>query len=448
MEGRTCILATHHSQPVLPHCDFAVFLENGNIKQQGSASKLAKLGLIRANGLVAKEEGNSKAIYNPQVTARVMHQSEVSETEASNSWAEDVNASSETKTEVSYQEDKGSGAISFSVINAYLTSMGIWLLWSAVFFAFALQQITLLRTNLWIKTWAYEFDKLRRTSEKAQGDPKSVNSTYYLAVYGLICLADVLVSFVRDLMTFSGALKASARMFDGLLSSILHDRLIFLDKIPFGQIVNRFSGGVEAVDQEVAPHSMSTFYTFCSLATVMILISAIIPRCLPIAAIICFAYYIITVIYINSPRDLKRIESVQRSPLYQHFGEVLTGYVSVHAYGHVKRYIEENQMLIDGYNQPYVLLWAAKAWLILWIACLRALISWLTGSFLLWGLDRGTVNPGVAGLVLTYAATFSNNVIWFIQLYAIVQQSFNLVESIVEYTEISQEPREPLKPSP
>lgn len=237
-------------------------------------------------------------------------------------------------------------------------------------------------------------------------------------------------------------------MFDGLLSSILHARLIFLDKIPFGQIVNRFSRDVEAVDQEVAPHSTSTIYTFCSLVTVMILISAIIPSFLPIAAIICFAYYIITVIYINSARNLKRIESVQRSPLYQQFGEVLTGYVSVRAYGHVKRYIEENQMLIDGYNQPYALLWAAKAWLTLWIACLRALISWLTGSFLLWGLDRGTVNPGIAGLVLTYATTFSNNVVWFIQLYAIVQQSFNLVESIVEYTEISQEPREPLKPSP
>lgn len=81
---------------------------------------------------------------------------------------------------------------------------------AAVFFAFALQQITLLRANLWIQTWAYEFDKLRGTSEKAQGDPKSVNSTYYLAAYGLICLADVLVSFVRDLMTFSGALKVSA----------------------------------------------------------------------------------------------------------------------------------------------------------------------------------------------------------------------------------------------
>lgn len=36
MQGRTCILAIHHAQLVLPHYDYAVFLENGTVKQQGN----------------------------------------------------------------------------------------------------------------------------------------------------------------------------------------------------------------------------------------------------------------------------------------------------------------------------------------------------------------------------------------------------------------------------
>lgn len=450
MKGRTCILATHHSQLVLPHCDYAVFLESGSVKQQGSAPELMKLDIIRANGFVTKAENESKMMdstYRSQPAAPGGLQSEVSETETSGSWAEGVNTSSETKVESVYHEERGAGAVSFPVIKTYLTSMGKRGFWVVVFFAFILQQITSLGTNFWVKTWAHEFDELVENSAKSQGSPNRVNSIYYLAVYGLICLAYIFISFVRDLMTFSGALKASARIFDSLLDSILHARLMFFDKVPFGQITNRFSRDVEAVDQEVAPHSTSTFYTFCSLATVIILISAMMPVFLPIAAIICFVYYIITIIYINSARDLKRIESVQRSPLYQHFGEALAGYVSVRAYGYVERY-KENRVLIDGYNQPYVLLWASKEWLTLRIACLSALISWLTGTFLLWGLDRGTVNPGIAGLALTYVATFNDNVLWFVQLYAIVQQSFNSVERIVEYTDIKQEPSEPLEPSP
>ncbi|KKP02562.1 ATPase [Trichoderma harzianum] len=287
-------------------------------------------------------------------------------------------AVSETKDESIYSEDQMTGAVSLSVIRVYLKSMGGWWFWAVVFFAFGLQQITSLGTNLWIKVWAHEFDEAEEISPMSH-----VKSVYYLAVYGLICVAYVLVSFVRDLTTFSGALKAPAQIFDRLLDSIIHAPLIFFDKVPFGQITNCFSRDVEAVDQEVAPHSMSTFFTFCSLSTVIILISITIPLFIPAAVIICLAYYIITVIYINSARDLKRIESVQRSPLYQHFGEALAGYVSVR----------------------------------------------------------------IAGLVLTYAATFSDNVLWFVQLYAIVQQSFNSVERIVEYTEIKREPSEPLEPS-
>ncbi|KAL7781916.1 P-loop containing nucleoside triphosphate hydrolase protein [Trichoderma afarasin] len=435
MEGRTCILATHHSQLVLPHCDYAVFLENGIVKRQGTSSELMQSGITGENTPAANAKDGSRPIdftHHPQMVASPLFSPGASVTESSDSCIGNTNAVSETRDESIYCEDQMTGAVSLSVIRVYLSSMGGWWFWAVVFFAFALQQITSLGTNLWIRVWAHEFDEAEETSPVSH-----VKSVYYLAVYGLICLAYILVSFIRDLTTFSGALKASAQIFDHLLDSIIQAPLMFFDKVPFGQITNRFSRDVEAVDQEVAPHSMSTFYTFCSLSTVIILISITIPLFIPAAVIICLAYYTITVIYINSARDLKRIESVQRSPLYQHFGEALAGYVSV----------QENHVFIDGYNQPYVLNWAAKEWLTLRIASLSALISWLTGTFLLWGLGRGTVNAGIAGLVLTYAATFSDNVLWFVQLYAIVQQSFNSVERIVEYTEIKREPSEPLEPS-
>lgn len=195
---------------------------------------------------------------------------------------------------------------------------------------------------------------------------------------------------------------------------------------------------------------MITLYTFCSLATVLILMSAVLPMFLPVAAVIscACAYYIITKVYINSARDLKMMESVPKSPLYQHFGEALSGSISVRAYGHVRRCIEESHHLIDGFNRPYIVLWAAKEWLTVRVACLSAFISWLTGTFLLWRVDTGGVDPGTAGLVLTYAATFSENVLRLVQFYAIVQQSFNSVDRVLEYTEIPSEPSEPIEQPP
>lgn len=260
----------------------------------------------------------------------------------------------------------------------------------------------------------------------------------------MISLAYVLVSFVRDAVTFYGALKASSRIFERLLTKILYAKLLFFDSVPLGQVTNRFSKDIEALDQEISPHSISTFHIYFSLVMVVILISIVLPAFPPVAVVICLAYYAITIVYTNSSQDLKRIESVERSPLYRQFGESLSGYVSIRAYDRVSSFTAQNRRLIDGFNRPNTLLWAAKEWLTFRIACLSSLISSLTGAFVLWKL--GSISPGAAGLVLTYAATFTDNGLWFVQLYAMIQQSFNSVERIREYTEVEQEPAEPLKP--
>ncbi|KAK6834031.1 hypothetical protein PG987_008725 [Apiospora arundinis] len=54
----------------------------------------------------------------------------------------------------------------------------------------------------------------------------------------------------------------------------------------------------------------------------------------------------------------------------------------------------------------------------------------------------GAVDPGVAGLVLMYAMSFTENMSWFAQIYAIIQENLMSLERIVEYTETEQEPIE------
>jgi ABC-type multidrug transport system fused ATPase/permease subunit len=282
---------------------------------------------------------------------------------------------------------------------------------AAVLALFAAQQLASLGTNLWIKEWAREYDNLATkptsTPENKTSPSTEVNAGYYLVAFGMISLAYVLVSFVLDAVTFYGALKASSRIFERLLTKILYAKLLFFDSVPLGQITNRFSKDIEVLDQEISPHSISTFHIFFSLVMLVVLISIVLPAFLPVAVVICLAYYAITIVYTNSSRDLKRIASVERSPLYQQFGESLSGYVSIRAYGRVSSFTAQNHRLIDGFNRPYTLLWAAKEWLAFRVACLSSLISSLTGAFVLWKL--GSISPGAAGLVLTYAATFTDD---------------------------------------
>lgn len=176
---------------------------------------------------------------------------------------------------------------------------------------------------------------------------------------------------------------------------------------------------------------------------VVVLISAVLPAFLLVAGIICLAYYYVMAVYINGARDLKRIEAVERSPVYQQFGETLAGHISIRAYARTSIFTSQNYELVDRLTQPYLLLWANKGWLTLRTDLLSSIMSFSTRAFVLWNME--SIGPGTAGLVLTYASTFTDNVLWLVQIYAIIKQNLNSVERIVEYTEVEQEAAKSLK---
>lgn len=88
-------------------------------------------------------------------------------------------------------------------------------------------------------------------------------------------------------------------------------------------MMNRFSKDMEAVDQEVAPIAIGILSCALGITVTVVLIASITPGFLIAAVFITIAYVLLAKFYLASSRDLKRLESVQRSPLFQQFGETL-----------------------------------------------------------------------------------------------------------------------------
>ncbi len=65
-------------------------------------------------------------------------------------------------------------------------------------------------------------------------------------------------------------------------------------------------------------------------------------------------------LYISTARQLKRIDSVRRSPIYIHFDESVVGTSSIRAYRRQEQFIAKMDKYIDNSQKPWYLIMVAQ----------------------------------------------------------------------------------------
>ncbi|KAJ1556762.1 Multidrug resistance-associated protein 1, partial [Cladochytrium tenue] len=139
---------------------------------------------------------------------------------------------------------------------------------------------------------------------------------YYIGVYGLLGLLVIFVQSLSTLVFVLGSYFASTRLHLFLLRAILGAPLRFFEVTPIGRILNRFSKDMNTVDQNV----MQAVDMFLSKVFMGLCILGVIgfgswPFLIVVLPIVWIAYQVGT-LYLNASRELKRLESVSRSPIY------------------------------------------------------------------------------------------------------------------------------------
>lgn len=111
-------------------------------------------------------------------------------------------------------------------------------------------------------------------------------------------------------------------------------------------------------------------------------------------------YYFIQRFYVATSRQLKRLESVSRSPIYSHFGETVTGAQAIRAFNEQKRFISESEGKVDFNQIAYFPSIIANRWLAIRLEMVGNLIILFAALFAVIGQD---LDPGSVGLSVTYA---------------------------------------------
>lgn len=311
------------------------------------------------------------------------------------------------------------------------------------------RQVAIPPTGLWFINITEKATTLLQTSDLAEprqlvlADTQGSYSTwtssrsmYYLRMYAIWALIFIGVSMLRDLILLFGALRSSRNLYERMTKAILQARPQFFDRTPIGRIMNRFSKDLETIDQEVAPTFLFLADVFMQGVVILVVSSYALPPMIGFSILVVTVYGLIGAVYIVSSRDLKRIESVQRSPIFTLVGEVMGGAVAIRAYGDAARFTRHCLRLIDKSSRPFFFLWYENRWLSMRVDTFAGLISLIVGFGLIWRQD---IDAALAGFTLSFTIQLVDAALWTVRMITQNEINFNSVERISEFLEIEPE---------
>lgn len=175
----------------------------------------------------------------------------------------------------------------------------------------------------------------------------------------------------------------------------------FFESTPSGRIINRFSKDIEATERAI-PEAFKSLArcAYHVLFTIMVIIFSTPLFVIALAPIIVI-YVLVQRYFVASMRQLKRLESASKSPIFSHFSESLTGVSTIRAYRVQKRFIKGMQDHVDESLLFYFPNNISNRWLALRLELLGNFISVFAALFAV--LARNNLSAGIAGLSISYS---------------------------------------------
>ncbi|VDO26102.1 unnamed protein product [Onchocerca flexuosa] len=143
--------------------------------------------------------------------------------------------------------------------------------------------------------------------------------------------------------------------------------------------------------------------------------------------------------YISTSRQLKRLESAARSPIYSHFQESIQGCASIRAYRCMDRFIHESQNRLDKNIVIQYHSLVANRWLAVRLELVGNLIVFCSALFSVLYRESGSVTPGLVGLSVAYALNITQTLNWAIRTASDLETNVVAVERLKEYTDLPTE---------
>ncbi|XP_072205259.1 multidrug resistance-associated protein 1 isoform X2 [Excalfactoria chinensis] len=394
-------------------------LETDASSPSGKEGKPVENGVLvnEAPGKLMHRQLSNSSTYSRE-TGKSQHQSSTAELQKplaeKNSW------------KLTEADTAKTGRVKATVYWEYMRAIGLYISFLSIFL-FICNHIASLASNYWLSMW---------TDDPVVNGTQQ-NTNVRLGVYGALGISQGIAVFGYSMAVSIGGIFASRHLHLDLLHNVLRSPMSFFERTPSGNLVNRFSKEIDTIDSAIPPIiKMFMGSTFNVIGACIIILLAT-----PISAVIIpplgLVYFLVQRFYVATSRQLKRLESVSRSPVYSHFNETLLGVSVIRAFEEQKRFIKQNDVKVDENQKAYYPSIVANRWLAVRLEFVGNCIVLFAALFAV--MARNKLSAGLVGLSVSYSLQITAYLNWLVRMTSDLETNIVAVERVKEYAEMEKE---------
>uniref|UniRef100_A0A7N9AKI1 Multidrug resistance-associated protein 4 n=1 Tax=Mastacembelus armatus TaxID=205130 RepID=A0A7N9AKI1_9TELE len=247
----------------------------------------------------------------------------------------------------------------------------------------------------------------------------------------------VLFGFIRSLVFFNVLVSSAQTLHTSMFNSILRTPLRFFDINPIGRILNRFSKDIGYLDSLLPWTFVDFFQVFLQIIGVIAVSAIIIPWILIPVFLLLTVFLFLRSYFLQTSRDIKRLESTTRSPVFSHLSSSLQGLSTIRAFKVQHRFQKMFDEYQDLHSEAWFLFLTTSRWFAVRLDGICSIFVTITAFGCLYFRDG--LEPGAVGLALSYAVTLTGMFQWGVRQSAEIENMMTSVERVVEYAELESE---------
>jgi len=479
-KGRTRILVTHHVGLCLPRTKYLVHLADGTVQHAGTVEELKNKGdmdgILKSEMMAIREEqgedvdeeeeeeqappeSNGNANGNGIGDALIKMQSHKSTRSAKFDEGQVDTKGKDKPKKFIEDEKRETGGIKIDIYWEYIKQGGGLLIWLPLMLAYVGNAASSLGRSYWVTIWtrSYEtksthaFSPLVHAMFQTSMQPANQTFTgsgsmdaadggsdvwYWLSVYLAFSLIIWIVGSLKYFMSFIASIRASRKLFDGLSYTVLRAPLRWLDTVPVGRVLNRFTADFNVIDSRLAGNMGYFFYQALEMIAITIAGFLVSPFMVPLALVLFAIAFMVMLRYLAGAREVKRLESNAKSPIFEQFGALLSGLATVRAFDKSEVYIRRMYEKIDLHGSSFYHIWLFNRWMGFRLSITGTAFAVAVAIVI---VATDSIDAALAGFALNFALRYSSAIIWTMRGYAGLEMDLNAVERVVEYTRLETE---------